>query len=89
MNARPLQVYIDEAGQIWALDQAKGIAYRLQHTVGVAEYPSAPAASPLSLTADGVRTRIDITPDGGDLLAKSEVGPNAGKSVNLTYGHWA
>lgn len=27
--------------------------------------------------------------DNGDLIATAITGPNAGKSVNLTYGKWA
>jgi hypothetical protein len=34
-------------------------------------------------------TQLYIDPAGGDLIAKSIAGPNAGKSVNLTFGHWA
>jgi hypothetical protein len=26
---------------------------------------------------------------GGDLIVSQSAGPNAGKQVNLTYGHWA
>lgn len=33
-------------------------------------------------------TQLYIDPVGGDLIAKSVVGPNAGKSCNLTFGKW-
>jgi hypothetical protein len=45
-----------------------------------------PAAS--TLIASGASCTLNINSD-GDLIITQTAGPNAGKSVNLTYGKWA
>lgn len=47
----------------------------------------ASATSPIRLVdASGNETHLSI--ENGDLIAKAIDGPNAGKSVNLTFGKW-
>jgi hypothetical protein len=36
----------------------------------------------------GAQVELSLNPD-GDLIVTQTAGPNAGKSVNLTYGRWA
>jgi hypothetical protein len=43
----------------------------------------------ISLFQGSCQCKLTIDPDGGDLIVTAVLGPNAGKSVNLTYGKWA
>lgn len=48
---------------------------------------SGPTQSQIFKSGD-CSTELSIDPVGGDLIATATAGPNAGKSVNLTYGKW-
>jgi hypothetical protein len=45
--------------------------------------------STLQFQSGQIVTQLYLDPVGGDLIVKSINGPNAGKTVNLTFGKWA
>jgi len=47
------------------------------------------AANPVMSFSDGTNTVTLSMNTSGDLVASQSAGPNAGKSVNLTFGKWA
>jgi hypothetical protein len=49
--------------------------------------PAGPQGDPLILNNSGSQVHLAINAT-GDLIVTQIAGPNAGKSVNLTYGHW-
>jgi hypothetical protein len=90
-----LRVYIDAGGNVWGRDYATGIGYLLSSTQGGVALAQEPVSGPstqlvseLAAPDGSGSVRLDCV-TGGDLVATSISGPNAGKSVNLTYGRWA
>lgn len=49
--------------------------------------PPSPATAPIVLV-DSDHNQTTLTISNGDIIASALTGPNAGKTVNLTYGKW-
>jgi hypothetical protein len=51
--------------------------------------PAGPSGATLDMVSPDTASTVTLAlVDGGDVVATQITGPNAGKSVNLTYGKW-
>jgi hypothetical protein len=84
----PVQLYESNQGDLWVQFPASGQNYRLTDFANSRLICPTNSLSMTSPTPGNATVTLTLN-DTGDIIATQQTGPNAGKSVNLTYGLWA
>jgi hypothetical protein len=84
----PVQLYQGNQGELFVQFPVSGQNYRLTDFANSRLFCPTNSLSMTSPTPGAAAVTVVLN-DTGDIIATQQTGPNAGKTVNLTAGHWA